>query len=88
MAWTPEASRRVSPCRGVIILDGPGPVRRAEADAGEMDEAVEVALPEVLRGGVAAGPEVADPAGDRAVVPGCHGTHPGVPKCTATSASV
>ena len=33
----------------------------------------EVALPEVLRRGVAAGPEVADSAGDRAVVLGRHG---------------
>ena len=49
---------------------------RPELGAGEVDEAVEVPLPEVLGGGVAAGLEVADPAGDRATLVGSHATPP------------
>ena len=56
--------------RILLILDRPGPPRGAESGAGEMDQAIEVALPEVLGGGVAAGLQVADPARDRAVVLG------------------
>ena len=60
--------------RVLFVLDRPGPARRAEPGAGEADEAVEVALPEVLGGGVAAGLEVAYRVRDGAVVLGRHGT--------------
>ena len=55
--------------------------------SGEVDEAVEIPLPEVLRDGVAAGLAVADPARDGAVVFVRHGTLSAVSWCTPVCGS-
>src|SRR5205823_4027450 len=69
--------------RVLLVLDRPGATVVPQLLVRQADQPLEVALPEVLRRGIAAGLQVADPARDRALAVGRHGMALVAPRSTA-----
>ena len=73
LAAVDAPAEAVEGAEGDVLLVGRAPGHRPELRPGQADEPVEVALPEALGRGIAAGLRVANPAGDRTLALGSQG---------------